>query len=170
MIKAGQLTDTEIVSLKAYASSMYKLINAALRGDEEFQPSLFDHIASIDSALSKSALSKDIIVYRGLNGDAAAYLRRMGLAIGDEFSEASYASTSLDRKQAERFAAWPRGGIVLKIHVRSGKQLIDMSLFSDYPDECEILLPRDSIFQILAGENSNHVVEVEVVNDPRQSL
>lgn len=70
-------------------------------------------------------------------------------------------STSPLLLTAQIFSAWPPGGAILRIAVRSGMRGIDMTAFSQNPDEQEMLLPRGVGLRIVAVAGA--MIEAEAI-------
>lgn len=157
-------TKEEEYALRLYSGQAYHSINDYLRGTEEADPETLATISTIDRAFSDAHISDSIVTYRGVNGDAAAYIRHMMLQVGDAFTDPGYASTSISPERARLFAAWPADGMILRIHVGENMRGIDMSPFSDFPEEGEFLLPRGTRFRVLALEDENGFLEVEALH------
>ncbi len=154
-------TEAELDAFRLYSGRGYRKINDFLRGKDDTNAAIRETILVLDKALSRAIVSDDFVAFRGVDGDAAAYIRRMDLQVGDGFCDPGFASASITPARARLFAAWPPGGLLLKIHIKSGMRAVDMSPFSHYPDESEVLLPRDTEFRVIALENADGVLEVE---------
>lgn len=155
--------DDEIEALRVYSGPRHRLINDHLRGDEDHGAEVFHHVRALDRALAKCPVGRDLVVYRGIDGDAAARLRAANLAVGDRFGDGAFVSTSADPLSCRLFASWPPGGLILRIGVKAGSTAIDMAPFSEHPDEREYLLPRDTLFEVTGiSSGSPQIIDVEV--------
>lgn len=101
-----KLTAGEKGSLSAYKGSGYKGINAELRG--QYSPTAKNqaHVKRIDSALKKSTLGRDLVLYRGFSSSDKH-------EVGKVYSDAGFMSTSLNPNKA--FS----GHHFIKIHAKS---------------------------------------------------
>jgi hypothetical protein len=151
----------EISALRLYSSIKYKCINAYLRGEENLPMDCSHVIPHLDSAINKCVLKEDLTVYRGVNGDVAAYFANISLTPGDRFSDSAFSSTSINPGPAKLFAAWPPGGVILKIRLKAGITALDMTEFSENPDEHEMLLPRDMPLLVKKVSVYDRIIEME---------
>lgn len=133
-------------SILHYTGSGYSNINTQLRtssvvnGVKQLAPSVSQHVANIDHALKKSPLKEDIKLYRGISGHEIEHMFK-GLKPGDIFKEPGYSSTSA-------FEGSSFGGThKLVIHAAKGQHA--MAIPSTIAHEKEVLLPRDSRFQVI---------------------
>ena len=100
--------------------------------------------------------------YRGVSGDYANELRNMN--VGDTFTDKGFASSSLDRNVAQRFAG--NNGLMITI-ISDGGFGTGMQLFSynsnniNYINEQEFLFNQDSKFRILSKNNNEIIVKLE---------
>jgi hypothetical protein len=136
-----RLKTTEREALQHYASNHpsdgYQQINQGLRkGDGNCSS-----CGKLDSAISKSEVTKDVQVFRGASLPESVLA---SLKSGAEFTDKGYVSTSLDHNTASKFAA---GSAVFSIHVPKGLKGIFASHYTEN-DEKELLLPRGSKFRV----------------------
>ncbi|MDB5679005.1 ADP-ribosyltransferase [Sphingomonas bacterium] len=157
------MTDEEAETVRDYSGAAYHSINAALRGDESETPKLRTQIALIDSALAKSMTSSDLILFRGVDGDAAALLIASGLRAGAILRDPAFVSTSLSRTVALRFAAFPPGGLMYQITVPAGSIALDATPYSQYATEQEYILPRDCAMRVIGVNAATRTIELELV-------
>lgn len=121
---------------------VYRVINARLRGDtSQFSlNSIRAHEAELDavhrdlqSALSKSKLTKPTTVYRGLVGQTK------GWKVGDVVTDPGYQSTSFDPRVAHLFRRDRRDSALIQIDLPAGHPALKLEGNPLY-DEAEITL------------------------------
>lgn len=164
---AGEIYDgEEIASLGRYSVSGYRDLNHSLR-HSDYQPDDPGAVAQmksgLDSAFAKApASTRDMELYRGISKKAAARLEQAG--VGARFTDKGYVSTSRNVNEAELFSI--PGGAQVHIYVPKGTKMIDMESYSNQPDEREMLLPRNSAFEITGTETNasgDRVINVKLV-------
>lgn len=152
----GKTVDCD--SLYRYTGGEYSEINDYLRGAEQARKDVAD-IENIVSAIDKSMdeaprIPKDMAVFRNIGGKPAALI---DLQPGDEFQDKAFVSTTTTGS----------GGLVpeslglnLTIIVRKGSKALYTPDISDFPEEKELLLPRNSKFKVLSREGNHLTVEL----------
>jgi hypothetical protein len=156
-------------------SGRYNDINGYLREGEMYfdqvdmspseQTETLGYIASLDSTIDAAPpLSEDTLTFRGIAEEAAYDF--LNLEIGDQFTEAGYASTSWDRRVAENFAR--EDGVVLQIVNPAGTQGLaplgyQMNVINQYAPEKEWLLPRGTTFDVISKRDN--IITVRVNNE-----
>jgi len=148
----------EIQTLKEYQSIGHDAINRGLRGLAPLSGADKIQIHHMDAAMQQSKTPVAVTVYRGLNRERCAPWIK--LKNGDEFKDEAFGSTSLSHQKAmEEFAR----GLVLKIHIPADSPGIYLDgLEEAHEEEVEILLPRDSQFEVLSKETRDGIVTLEV--------
>lgn len=105
-------------------------------------------IGKMDTALVASQIPEDITVFRGMPAEALPKD-----AVGTEFTDKAYGSTSLDYKTAEKFGRWVReDGLhpaIIEIRVPKGNDGIYMENLWDN-GEYEVLLPRGTKYKVVS--------------------
>ena len=139
-----QLTGPERGTVKGYTGIVYQEVNGLLRDQnpklDSMQTKLNqERIKLLDSALAKSSLEKDTVVYRGISYSVAEQIQT-----GKIFVDHGYVSTSLDHSVSQDFG----GSKTMQISVPKGTQAGVINGMSSHPDEHEVLLPRGSYFHI----------------------
>lgn len=157
------LTFEEKEAVAGYTSSLYSVINGALRYHEDVDDSVQVAIERLDSAIDKSSITEAITVYRGVGEDYAAELQRRAIEIGDILSDAGFLSTSKREKVARRFLGIMGGGLLFKIRIPKGRKGLSAGPYSKYSDEEEILLPRDAELRVIGYDAENDALELEVM-------
>lgn len=138
-----KLTQNEKSALSSYSGDDFLRINNSLRSgkissDDQKQ------VERIDSAIQKSDLKPGAVLYRGLTKEAAKKLLGDQINKGAVFSDPSFISTSSDQWIANTL-----GGVKLKIEIGNNCKGLEMSKYSNNPQEKETLLPRNAKMQIL---------------------
>jgi hypothetical protein len=85
------------------------------------------------------------------------------LEVDDSLIDAGFLSTSTREDVAKRFLGWEGGGMLLKINVPAGRNVLDMHPYSVNRDEHEFLLPRDAELRVIGYDANVDALELEVV-------
>lgn len=178
---ADTMDPLEEQSLEHYRTMGFISINGHLRDpnkpfDESFEDQATNdkHIKAMDAIIDRSpSLPSDLVVYRGVDGDAA---KRLGLkgdkAVGKVIIDDGFISTSLSSSEATDFAG---SNIVLEITVPKGGKALSMNLAENntgisFQHEREFLLPRSSPMVVTgsyqAFRNNTEITILEVSVTP----
>ena len=170
------LEQSEKDAILAYTGSSTE-VNEAMRSALRPDPAVVKLIRSVSSALSKSTVPEPVFAYRGVRDELARQLKQ--LDVGAEYTQPSFCSTSLSRKQAEAFAATrvTSQNVVIRLRVPSGANGLYVNAggedieggYSAHVHERELLLPAGSTFRILgkhAGADYTEI-EAELITDGR---
>jgi hypothetical protein len=143
------LGDDEKKQVRFYTRNGYTPINKSLRtgtGPEYLK----DVVATIDSAIAKSVLSSDTVVYRGVN--AVGFVSALGaLKPGDTITDSAYVSTSGSLASAATFAG--TYNTVMEVRLPAGSNALYVEEFSGSSgqEEDEYILPRGTKFQYVTS-------------------
>ena len=156
-------------------SGRYNDINGYLREGEMYfdqvdmspseQTETLGYIASLDNVIDAAPpLTEDTLTFRGISEEAAYDFQN--LEVGDQFTEAGYASTSWDKQVAENFAR--ESGVVLQIVNPAGTQGLaplgyQMNVINQWAPEKEWLLPRGTTFDVVS--KTDNLITVRVNNE-----
>jgi len=159
-------------ALDGYTNGTYDAVNSLLYGVSEEpewrQELLLADIKLIDSAMDKWEQKDNIIVYRG-----ARAKRYEGWAVGDERTIPAFVSTSVSKREAQRFCKYAEKEgdtpIMIEIYVPKGARGIYIGENSAYPDqknaeflkEGEFLLGRGSKYRVI--ERNDNLLKLEVI-------
>ena len=101
----------------------------------------------IDGVFARAVLPRDVIVYRGFQGNVLKKLEP-----GDTFTDNGFSSCSLSETIVrDRFAYG--GGAIFQFRARKGTHAIYLDDLIKFPKpELEILFPRGTSFRILSKE------------------
>lgn len=151
------LTENERDGIRTYTSNFYTDMNRALRTDSYPGLSRISRVRkAIDNAtsgLEKTLLAEDTVVYRGMGG-ADAFAAWTGIPI-DQLKDPSVQQRLIGRKLTEKAfmstgttagSAWM--GIQLEIYLPKGTQAMYVDPISHYQGEYEILVQRNSTFEV----------------------
>lgn len=154
----------EAEAFKDYQGTWYHDINGPLRSGAPLEPRAQEIASTLDSAISKSAIDAETVVFRGL------YERPSGLESAAEFVDNGFSSTSLNEDFVRRIFAEGEDAFVMRITLPRGTNAVRLDTSRNLPDffqEDEILLGRGSRFRVLSetkgapGEPT--VLEVELI-------
>lgn len=172
----------ESSSLMNYQHNGYKTINGGLRtGDSELLDEHAREIELIDGVMARAQTQEDLLAHRGLlvtPGSAAEALLTSWEA-GSTFREPGYMSTTVDEGRVNKFLkslgtkTRDSTQVDIAIRVPAGTSGVYMNAAikpeagrTDYREERELLLARDSHYRIISKEtlpNGRVRVEMEVV-------
>lgn len=157
VMNTGALSREERRAVDDYTGTDFRVINNHLRGQKLFgkvpKPShkllsgktIKQTVAELDSAMAKSVIPEDVILYRGL--------RDVSFAAGDVFVDPAYLSTTLDREIAEKSFAYGEGGKVLEIEVPAGSRGVYASGVAGGAEQ-EVTLPRGSTLHVISVDGN----------------
>lgn len=156
------LQKNETVACLYYSSEGDRVLNHALRTDtikqvsdaQDIGTTKIDHMRdSLDSAIAKSPMPKDTVVARGISGPWADKFASQ-LEVGSTFTEKGYTSTGATRSFS--------GAVEMLITVKAGQKAAPIP--SQYPDENEYLLPRETTFRVKKKEKvgGKYVFHLEI--------
>jgi len=179
----ADMTDEELKAMKEYQHGLYgsevggfstlqeylrgKTISKPLREQGVTEEKVRKYIESISSAITKSVIVEDSVVYRGIRNTAETFgITDMNqLKVGLQFTDKAFTSTSSAYSIASRFASklnhWedPR---ILNIVLDKGQSAFPMNLIG-VSKEREIVLPAGSRFEVtrISGRN----IDLKVIHD-----
>jgi len=97
--------------------------------------------ADLDKLVGSYEIPRDMTVYRTIGWN-----RTQNLINSAAFSDSAFMSTTLDKSKIEK------PGTYIEIHIPKGSKAFPVGSMSNYPEEAEILFPRDSKLQIISHE------------------
>ena len=191
-VRRNPFTASESLSLREYKAEDYARVNrvarsisvddaraAAAASRPGFGLSSVDaRVGFIDRAISKSKLSDDVVLYRGVEDPAFFGLTEDD--IGVKFEVGTFQSTSLSQNVGLKFAATlsNKNPVLLKVNAKKGLTALDMDRFAEKSksgkvsftsQEREILLPRNLSYKVKSvsnivgtGGRTVRVVEVDI--------
>jgi hypothetical protein len=143
------LSDAERLNIKDYTSS--HTINDELRGLKSGRIEELDKVTQyavhhLDSAIQKAKLPENLVLWRGFDNSDLPDLKP-----GNILSGSGYLSTSLSKRVAVNFTG-PGGDALIRINARKGSHALVTAPLSEFPNESELLLPRNSRIRIYGEE------------------
>lgn len=153
-----KLQDEMIVTLKYYTDEGYRDINHSLRHDdgESMTPEAIDHMEWIDAIFEdKRAVLTKGIVYRGYN----SFELSQDDVVGSTIKDPAFVSVSNNESNASVFINVAEFPVMAEIHIPDGSRglAIPDSIAAHPVGESEILLPRNSEFEVVKSENKGGV-------------
>ncbi|CAF4399206.1 unnamed protein product, partial [Rotaria socialis] len=164
-------------------SFFYKTLNAVLRDQNIHAMFLFrSYISDIQDQLKNHQAEKSIKLYRSqmISSDELQTLKQ---TLGQFISINSFFSTSTDKKQALAFLDIPDGvenlePVLFEIDadpkMAAGKPFADISPYSDYKDESEVLFMLGSIFRVKSANRSSNnkvwIIQMTLCSDNEHDL
>ncbi len=158
-----EFTEKQEKALRRYSGQGYADINETLREGFLENSTLREEIAAIDSAIDEARCDTILIVFRGIGQEYADALKQRRLRKGDVIEDAAYLSTSTKQEIAKRFQAFEPPGLILRITIPKGAPALSLKPLSDYPDEDEWLLPRNTRLRVTGYDRVNRTLEVETM-------
>ena len=161
-------TNAEAEGVRIYTSNDYTYINNYLRGfSDDLGHISTSTISDIDSALSKMELPADLTLYRGTN--SAPFMNMVdknfngtldwNSLVGKTFEDRAFVSTSVERETAFK------GEVRWEINAPKGSKGGMVNTFSMFPNENELLLPRNSKFLIKGIDkvDNNIILKMDLI-------
>lgn len=157
----NDLTASERKGVITYTTNAYEDINRNLRAGTPQKSEYASQIKNITRALEKTQLAEDTVVYRGMGG-ADALSAWTGIPI-DQLKDSSVQQSLVGKTLTEKAfmstgttasSAW--SGIRLEVYLPKGTQAMYVDPISAYRGEYEILVQRNSTFDVIrvdADEN-----------------
>lgn len=158
------LAEPQKQAAKTYTGETYTAINGGLRKGG-LDPVHDATVRDLDSAISKSELPENTVLYRGMELNDNL---RNNIKPGATFTDQAYTSTSLDQGNPSRFAGGENGA-VMRIKAQKGQKGLAMQSISDYPEEKEVLLPRGTKYKITGvtrdPDTGRTFIDAEIIGD-----
>jgi Txe/YoeB family toxin of Txe-Axe toxin-antitoxin module len=170
------LSKDERNAIKSYSSIGYDM-NCSTRDNRSYTGPMEKVEKEFKNMFSKNILKQNIVVYRGLQdyGDGKSIIEQMIKKYNDFVSidkkiqntftpykfmlEDAYCSTSLMPTSIAN------NDEKLEIHLPIGTHFIYIGDLSESPEQCELVLDRNSIFKILQPKYNENYLRVELIND-----
>ena len=151
-----------IDSIKAYSGDgCYQNINNSLRQLEELDNVNISKVKFMHKGLSKSALKKDMILYRGTSTEALGSLKGLppDELVGEIITEKAFMSTSTTRSVANGTFS---GNMQMTITAPKGAHGASISHISQYASENEILFDCGQKMIITSAEYIGDILHINV--------
>jgi hypothetical protein len=153
-----------IDAIKYYTGSGYTTMNNLLRQNKmQFKTNdIVNKINLIDQAFRNvPPLDQSVVVYRGINLD---------YKLNQDFVDKGYVSTSADKNKSLAFNAHKKNKCCFfEIYLPKGSRVLPLVSISHYKVEMEILLCRNSLFQIVKQDftpTGNTIITKYIENIP----
>ena len=143
-----QLSPAIVKSIKGYTDGEYSSLNRLLRQGQPLSSTQATLAANLDKAIAKHRMAQTTTVYRGIREPVKFF--GPTVTLGTVVIDNGFISTSKESSTAARFLGLNRSGLVAKITMQKGASAIDVSTLSLHDDESEVLLPRGSMFKVVA--------------------
>ena len=157
----GKFTDDERVYLKDYKEGGYKAIREYQMNPEGASESAKEQYKyeqeQIDSALAKSTLLADTVVYRGIQYQPLA--TNAENLVGKSIPIGTYQSTTSSIDVAKDYAGFGKSGVILEIKAAAGSHAISMDQFesSGTSGEHEFLFGHSGHFHVTEIDRTGKV-------------
>jgi hypothetical protein len=155
------LPDAQMQALLHYQN--VPVINAPLRGLEEFDDAGLRQVALMDEAIADAVVPEDVIAWRLVDQEAIGPLN-----VGSVFRDDGYTSTSLSRDVIEDFDPenWDMTQAVyrFKIFVPRGYNGAYLGEgFEEFFSQEELLLKRGSRFRVRGIDHGTGIINLEAI-------
>lgn len=128
----------------------FERLNAMLRGDAAEDGKLREYADIISKAIKKNELQHDVIVYRGMDIDPTAGVKKGGI-----YQSKQFFSTSVMEGGALK------GDYRLIIYVKKGSNAAYIENISYFKKQRELLLDKDCIYRVISRKDN--IIELEVI-------
>lgn len=150
----NDLTENERKGIVTYTSSAYSTMNRDLRSDKLAGTRYEKEINAATKGLEKTLLAEDTVIFRGMTGGIDDFSIWSGIP-KSELSKKSVQDSLVGTKLLEKGfmstgtnagSAW--SGLKLEVYLPKGSQAMYVDPISQYQGEYEILVQRNSTFEI----------------------
>jgi ADP-ribosyltransferase exoenzyme len=115
----------------------------------------------LDSSVARAELPEATKLYRGVDADGLkAMLAEYHLSVGTVISDHGFVSTSRLPEVAKHNAG--QGGITMVISAPKGSHAADISSFTHYPGEKEMLIGRNQAMRVTGYNPRNRRLSVSL--------
>jgi hypothetical protein len=155
------LTPDESSALSYWQGSGYHQINSALWGGS-IKGSVKSYIDAIDSAMSKMAIPRNIVVVRSEGKDHSLFKQSLALDVGQKYVSKGYDATSTNPSNS-----WGGGGVKLIYRVPKGTPgyYFNGAGHSSFQSEWELLLPRNLTWNVVGKHSTKNGVTLTLEPD-----
>jgi hypothetical protein len=154
------LSKDERNSLDHYAGlTGYQIVSGQLRSGQTHTA-----VPHLDSAIAKGELKEGTTLYRGFSGASRFGFKPGAGAVGHEFRDNGYHSTSMSAHVSSQFATGSDSAL-LRIRAPKGTKAAHVGTLGDKESEHEVLLPRGTGYKVVGYSriNDQHVYDVELI-------
>lgn len=160
-----KMNAAERTAVEFYTGPAYSNINKTLRSGS--MPDWPFEWKVLDAAITACKLRAPMTLFRGVGEDFAIMLEDLEIRVGNTITDRGYMSASRSYDVALRYAEEQDGGMVMRIRVPIGAHCRDLSEYSNYPDEEEVLLPRGSELRVLGYNDDLDLLDMELLHAAR---
>jgi len=157
------MSQAEQAAIRFYTSEGFEAINTALR-EGRAGGVVVDHIAALDTLFTRNRLDRDLVVHRRFSKAGVDWLVAQGLGPGDVIQDEAFFSSSRDPMVTARFGDFDEGAIHLVILARKGVPAFDVSTWSEFSSEHEILFARRTRFKLIGWDHDTRILSVETID------
>jgi integrase len=156
-LDSSDLSDDEKDVLHRYSESDYEYINKSLYIKDYPSASHWqEDIKKLTECIDRKEIPDNLLVYRGIRDSSILFGEDASLTaeelndkyMGSFILHKNFMSTSIDKNVSDNFAEDCEREVILSIKLPKGKKGIFMGDVSQYPQETEILVQRNSVLEI----------------------
>jgi integrase len=163
-LDSSDLSDDEKDVLHRYSESDYEYINKSLYIKDYPSASHWkEDIKKLTECIDRKEILDNLLVYRGIRDSSILFGEDASLTaeeLNDKYKGSfilhkNFMSTSINKKVSDSFAEDCEREVILSIKLPKGKKGIFMGEVSEYPQETEILVQRNSVLEIESVINND---------------
>lgn len=163
MVADTEYSARERKSIRQYTTAYYTVLNGGLRyPDRPLSDTDWLYITAIDSAMERSPIKQDITLHRVADTSAFGGITDLTKLAGRQFDDKGYLSTAI---VPDTFMGNNGSDVNMRINVPAGSKALWVDPMSDAQGEMEVLLPRDSRFDVKTVEevNGKWLMEMDLI-------
>lgn len=149
----ANLTENEDYAIDQYSSDGYEGLQSSLRHGESLTSEEKKIADGMDSVIGKTITTQPIALFRKADD--------LGINVGDTFVDHGFVSTTTRYGIARDFeGVATTNAIVYSIRVPAGTKILPLNGGSNWPEEREIVLPRNTKFRVVERDGPNVLLDV----------
>lgn len=163
MVADTEYSVRESKSIRKYTTEHYAVLNGGLRyTDRQLSDTDWLYINAIDSAMERSTIKQPITLHRVTGSDAFGGITDLTKLAGRQFDDKGFLSTAI---VPDTFMGNNGSDVIMRINVPAGSNALWVDPMSDAMGEMEVLLPRNSRFDIKTVEevNGTWLMEMDLI-------
>lgn len=162
MVSVTEYSVPERDSIRVYTSEHYAVLNDGLREGLPMYDSDQAYIDAIDSAMERSTIKQPLTVHRVVGPDAFGDVTDLSKLVGRQFDDKGYTSTAI---VPDTYLGNNGNEVMMRINLPAGSKAMWVEPMTEAQGEMEVLLPRNSRFDITKVEevNGTWLMEMDLI-------